>query len=272
MRTNRYKTALSYMKINFSKYHGTGNDFILIDGFNESFNGQGLTEEAIRSMCDRRFGIGADGLIILKPSEDGDFYMDYYNADGRPGSMCGNGSRCAVAFANTLGLIGDKTKFEASDGEHLAQIQGDVVHVLMNTGLPHQLQNGDWVIDTGSPHYISYTNDISQIDIVHNGRMIRQGPAFKDKGINVNFVEKISLGTIKVGTYERGVEAETYSCGTGVTACALIELFTESRDLNEINVITKGGQLRVKKADHSDTGHIWLIGPATFVYSGTVTV
>ena len=260
------------MKIEFSKYQGTGNDFVMINGFAQRAEQLVLDQETVAHICDRRFGVGADGLIILRPREGMDFYMEYYNSDGRLSSMCGNGSRCAIAFAGRLGLINNKVLFGAIDGLHEGHLEEGNIRVLMNVGTHTELGNGDFTIDTGSPHYVRYVKEVREIDVDKEGRQIRESPAYRNEGINVNFVERLSKGRILVATYERGVEAETYSCGTGVTACALIEMSGFDTDMNEIEVVTKGGTLWVRKPDQWTGQNIWLEGPAVFVYSGAVTI
>ena len=261
------------MKIDFVKYHGTGNDFILINGMAADFRKEIFTESNVAAWCHRRFGIGADGLIILLPDADSDFFMWYFNSDGRPSSMCGNGSRCALHFANHLGIINTKSNFNAADGQHLGEISGRTVSVLMNTGKGVKRLDGDYVIDTGSPHYIRYVPDIADVDVRSVGRSIRRGQEFAQEGINVNFVEVVGPDELKVATYERGVEDETYSCGTGVTACALIELMRKNESFGEIKVMTRGGNLHViVSATSSGDSEVWLKGPAVPVFNGVLKV
>jgi diaminopimelate epimerase len=261
------------MKIEFVKYHGTGNDFILINGMDPEFPKQAFTQYFVAGLCHRRFGIGADGLIILLPDEDSDFYMWYFNSDGKPSSMCGNGSRCALHLAHELELISDQATFKAADGLHRGHVYEQSISVLMNTGVAVERAGGDFVINTGSPHYIRFVPNISEIDVTSNGRAIRMGKDFLDQGINVNFVEVIASETIKVATYERGVEDETYSCGTGVTASALIQLIKTSNVVGDINVITKGGELNVRVSKNAKgQTEVWLMGPAVPVYKGSLNI
>lgn len=259
------------MKIVFSKYQGTGNDFVIIDNRENKIE---LTTEQVHHLCDRRFGIGADGLMLLQSSPNYDFEMKYYNADGNEGSMCGNGGRCLVKFAYDSNIIKSKYKFIATDGEHEAEF-GDRnwVHLKMKDVDDVQHKHGDFVLNTGSPHFINVVDDIMSIDVVKEGREIRYNKEFKEKGINVNFVQQIENDVIMVRTYERGVEDETLSCGTGVTASALVFAHNDI-GFNRIEVKTKGGYLAVEfnKVNDETFNNIWLCGPATFVYKGEVEV
>lgn len=257
------------MKIEFVKYHGTGNDFILINGMAREFPKELFTQSIVAHWCHRRFGIGADGLIILLPDVDADFYMWYFNSDGRPSSMCGNGSRCALHFAQNLGLFKGASTFKAADGLHQGRIHENVISVQMNIGEPKKRIDGDYVVDTGSPHYVRYVPSIADIDIRSIGRQVRESEEFIEEGINVNFVEVIGSNHLKVATYERGVEDETYSCGTGVTACAIIERLRTSALDGDIKVLTKGGELSVRftEGENGDS-EVWLNGPAVPVFEG----
>jgi diaminopimelate epimerase len=260
------------MQLSFSKYQGTGNDFVIVDNRNNNIT---LSKEQIKFLCDRRFGIGADGLMYLQSSYKYDFEMKYYNADGREGSMCGNGGRCLVQFANDNGIVKNSYKFIAIDGEHDAEFDNkNWVHLKMKdvTNVEDK-KYGDFVLDTGSPHFIKTVGDILSIDVVKNGKEIRYSKEYKEKGINVNFVQQIEGNVIMVRTYERGVEDETLSCGTGVTASALMFAHNE-KGFNRIDVKTKGGYLAVEftKNDDEHFSNIWLCGPATFVFKGMIEV
>lgn len=257
------------MHISFSKYQGTGNDFVIIDNRKGNIE---LSTEQIRLMCDRRFGIGADGFMLLNHAATVDFEMKYYNADGVEGSMCGNGGRCLTKFAFDCGIIKEQYTFIASDGLHEARFgKNKWVHLKMIDVNTVQQNNADFVLNTGSPHYIKPVQHIDQIDVLEAGRTIRYNDTFKEKGINVNFVESFPE-EIKVRTYERGVEDETYSCGTGVTAASLI--FAKQVGFNRIAVDTKGGQLAVEfnKINDQHFNNIWLCGPATFVFKGDIAI
>ena len=203
----------------FYKYQGTGNDFVMID--NRSGEWDNLSIKNIQKLCDRRFGIGADGLIKINTKEGVDFEVDYYNSDGSK-SFCGNGARCSVAFAHFLSIFkNNKTVFTAIDGLHKAEITEDIVKLKMGDVNDINIDGSDSVLDTGSPHYVKYVEDIANFNVFAEGNHIRNSENYREKGINVNFVENISDDEIFVRTYERGVEDETFSCGTGVTASAL---------------------------------------------------
>ncbi len=251
----------------FHKYQGTGNDFIIIDGREQMPD---LTEEQIRHFCDRRFGIGADGLMIYKNREGYDFEMKYYNADGKEGSMCGNGGRCIVRFAYNTGLHKELYKFMAVDGEHEAEIDiNGWIRLKMSDVEKVQMHGSDYILNTGSPHYVRYVNFIHEYKVADEGRLIRNNPTYVQDGINVNFVEILNEHTIYVRTFERGVEDETWSCGTGVTASALVSAHNDT-GFNQVDVQTMGGKLSVEFDRVSDTEYrnIWLCGPAEFVFKG----
>lgn len=256
------------MTISFVKYQGTGNDFVLIDNRNGDYNG--LSTDVVRRICDRRFGIGADGLMLLNNKPGYDFEMKYHNADGKEGSMCGNGGRCIVKFAYHLGIHRSEYKFLAYDGPHEAEIDMDgTVSLKMKDVDKVKRVHGDFILDTGSPHYIKMSNDVMELDVYKKGRDIRYSKEFEEQGINVNFVEQIGEDKIIVRTYERGVEDETYSCGTGVTAAALVCYHNEN-GFNDVQVKTLGGNLNIE-FDRVDDGRyvdIWLSGPAERVFEG----
>jgi diaminopimelate epimerase len=253
----------------FAKYQGTGNDFIMID---DRAGATKLSQEQIENLCHRRFGIGADGLILIQNANDYDFRMIYFNADGTEGSMCGNGGRCAVRFAYDLGIIGDSTKFIATDGEHLASVCDEDIYLKM-IDVPNveQYANYDFA-NTGSPHYVAYTYTLEDDDVYEIGRKIRYSAEWAAKGgTNVNLVQLNDAQTIAVRTYERGVEDETYSCGTGVTACALSANLKHGME-SPIFIKTLGGQLQVsfQKGDQNSFTDIYLIGPAVKVFEGEI--
>ena len=260
------------MKTEFYKYQGTGNDFIIIDNRTSRLI---LEENVVKSLCDRRFGIGADGLILLHNMSDYDFEMVYFNSDGRESTMCGNGGRCIAAFAHRLGLIKDKTSFWAIDQEHNAEIISVNENTIIVKLSLHDIteihhRENDYVIDTGSPHYIRFTDDADRVDLVAEARKIRYNHEFKHEGINVNFVQ-INDDHIFVRTYERGVEDETLSCGTGVVASALAYAVRSNTDNTKVNVRTRGGELNVSfKKIHHSFNDVWLEGPATFVFKGEI--
>jgi diaminopimelate epimerase len=261
------------LKINFYKYQGTGNDFVMLDGRSKKFVMP--SKKQINQLCHRQLGIGADGLIVIIKSKNTDFEMLYYNADGNPGSMCGNGGRCTIAFAKELGLIKNKTQFLAFDGQHQGKVdQKGLVTLKMSDVKGIESKGKDFELNTGSPHYIQFRKDIGSFDVFAEGNKIRYNEVYKRKGINVNFVE-IKKNELFVRTYERGVENETLSCGTGVTAAAIAYANLEKKKKNyAINLLTPGGKLKVsfKTKDHNYFTDILLIGPATLVYQGQINI
>ena len=256
--------------MNFYKYQGAGNDFIMIDNRDRTF---ALNTLQIAGLCNRHFGIGSDGLILLNPSSDFDFTMVYYNADGKQGSMCGNGGRCLVAFARDLGIVKKQATFDAVDGEHYATITNDEVCLKMMDVRKIKAQNTHCVLDTGSPHYVKMVKDIQGLDVVKKGAEIRYQSDFPD-GINVNFVKKINRETFRVRTYERGVESETLACGTGVTAVALAMHHTKKTDVHQITLQAKGGILQVSFEPKAEQVYqnIFLKGNAKQVFKGIITL
>jgi len=254
------------MEFTFYKYQGTGNDFVLIDNRDEFFpkTNVGL----ISKICDRRFGVGADGLMLLENHSAADFKMVYYNSDGNPSSMCGNGGRCMVHFANFLGIISEKTTFEAVDGEHKASIENDWVSLKMSDVNNIKVEDTYTFLNTGSRHHVEVVKDLEYFDVFFKGREIRNN-IYGEEGSNVNFVEQLDDSVFSVRTYERGVENETLSCGTGVTAVALAMFKIGETDKNTVALETLGGQLIVKFED-SENGfkNIFLEGPAKQVFKG----
>lgn len=259
------------MQLHFYKYQGTGNDFIILD--NRKQEHSDLSTEQIHLLCNRRFGIGADGLMLLNTAAGYDFEMKYYNADGRESSMCGNGGRCLVKFAYHMGIHKITYFFLAVDGEHEAEIDLDGTVSLRMRDVPGvKKYNADVLIDTGSPHYIKMVTGIDNYDVYKSGKSIRNNDHFaKDGGINVNFVEQVGDDEIFVRTFERGVEDETLSCGTGVTAAALACYHNEN-GFNDVMVHTKGGRLNVEYDRNDDESYtnVWLSGPAEKVYEGVI--
>ncbi len=254
----------------FYKYQGTGNDFIIIDNLNSE--DVSFTESMIKHLCHRRFGIGADGLLIMKRKDGYDFEMIYYNANGKPGTMCGNGGRCMVKFAFDSGIHQYTYKFLAADGPHEAEIDNNgIIRLKMQDVDSVQDHHGNCVLNTGSPHYVKFVNDLQEADVVENGREIRNSNPYRKEGINVNFVQSLEKDQIFVRTYERGVEDETFSCGTGVTASALMSAHNY-RGFNQVDVKTLGGMLSVEftKTGDDKFENIWLCGPATLVFKGEI--
>lgn len=258
------------MMLTFYKYQGTGNDFIILDNRNNEVGT--LTKEQVEKLCNRRFGIGADGLMLMNAREGYDFEMIYYNSDGNESTLCGNGGRCMVSFASLRGIHAYTYRFIAKDGEHEGEIDiSNNIRLKMKNVDSIESHNHHAIVDTGSPHFVKFVNDLGNVDVVESGRNIRESKPFLEEGINVNFVENINSDTISVRTYERGVEDETLSCGTGVTAAALVSAHN-NRGFNRVEVNTPGGRLSVEfdKTGDASFENIWLCGPATFVFKGEI--
>lgn len=252
----------------FYKYQGTGNDFVVVDDRSKSFP---ISQEFIARLCHRRFGIGADGLMLLQEAEGYDFRMVYFNSDGTEGSMCGNGGRCLVRFAHDLGIIDDSTVFIAVDGEHEAKVTKEVISLKMiDVNNIEETPEYDFM-NTGSPHYVTYVSDLQNYDVYSTGKAIRYGEPFVSKGgTNVNFVEVTGENALAVRTYERGVEDETYACGTGVTACAISANIRLGFD-KFVDIKVMGGELRIE-FERTENGYqnVFLIGPAVRVFEGEI--
>ena len=257
------------MTTEFYKYQGTGNDFIIID--NRSLLFDKTNFKNIAKLCDRRFGIGADGLILLENHSSVDFTMVYYNADGNESSMCGNGGRCITAFAKFLGIIETKTTFEAIDGMHEAEVNDGIVSLKMQNVETIENYTSHVFLNTGSPHHIQLEDKLSELDVKRLGRKLRYAHPYNESGSNINFVSKISDNKIAIRTYERGVEDETLSCGTGATAAALAMHYIGATNQSDITLKTNGGELQVsfKKTDKGYED-IWLKGPAIQVFKGDI--
>jgi diaminopimelate epimerase len=261
------------MKIKFEKYHGTGNDFIMIDIRNHAISGR---PDKIAQLCNRQLGIGADGMIFLDNSIHQDFAMRYFNADGKEGSMCGNGGRCIAAFASKNGIINDKASFEAVDGVHQASIvskEGRLYQVDLSM---QEVRSGRWGkddihLDTGSPHLVCLRHNIEHMDVYSIGKKLRYDARFGEEGSNVNFIEEKD-GILHIRTYERGVENETLSCGTGVTAAAIAWAIREEV-AGPLSIKSRGGLLKVAyKKDGEIFTDVVLSGPAEFVFSGEIEI
>lgn len=252
----------------FYKYQGTGNDFILIDNRDQQFPKE---QPTIERLCDRRFGIGGDGLILLEHDNASDFRMVYYNSDGNESTMCGNGGRCIVAFAHFLNVFDKKTLFNAIDGLHEAEIDGNIVKLKMINVSEINKDENNFVLNTGSPHFVQYVSDLKNLDVYKEGYAVRNSDTYKKEGINVNFVEKTGNSDLFVRTYERGVEDETFSCGTGATAAALSLMSQENT--NEVAIQVLGGKLKVYAEKEGDAfKNIWLEGPADQVFKGKISL
>ncbi len=260
------------MKIQFHKYQGTGNDFIILDNRENLYDG--LTIPQVEFLCNRRFGVGADGLMLLNLKPGYDFEMKYFNADGREASMCGNGGRCLVKFAWNNGMRKPMYHFLAVDGDHEAEIDDDgTVSLKMKDVEKIKDYQGDFILDTGSPHYVTMVNDVMNLNVYQKGSDIRNSSMFVKEGINVNFVQQKDDDEIAVRTFERGVEDETLSCGTGVTACAIVNYHNEI-GFNNVTVNTRGGKLTVEFDRMADETfrNIWLCGPAEKVFEGSLDI
>lgn len=258
------------MNVHFEKYQGTGNDFIMIDNRSQVIDAYSLP---IPDLCDRKFGIGADGVIVIENHVTADFNMIYFNPDGSQ-SFCGNGSRCAVAFAHSLEIINNQTTFLSTDGIHEASIKEDLIAVKMHDVTEVIKHSAAFELNTGSPHYITFVDDITDIDIIPEAHKIRYNELYKAAGINVNFVER-QLDVIKMRTYERGVENETLSCGTGVTAVALADAFSTHQvgENQTRKVMVEGGELSVQFSfDGKLFTNIYLIGPAKKTFVGHINL
>lgn len=256
-------------QLQFFKYQGTGNDFVMIDNREKQFDRKNLN--LVKNLCHRRYGIGADGLILIENHPTTDFEMVYFNSDGSQ-SLCGNGSRCAVHFARHLEIIEDNAQFIAIDGLHEAYMIKDQVYLRMHNVNEVDRFEEDMFIHTGSPHYIRFVKELTKINVVEEGRKIRHSDLYKKEGTNVNFVEPTEEGKVYVRTYERGVEDETLSCGTGVTAVALACSYLGYQ--SPVKLITPGGQLQVafKTKGEDKFSDIYLSGPAILVYEGTISI
>jgi len=256
------------MEIKFYKYQGTGNDFVMIDDRENKFDATDLP--MVSKLCDRRFGVGADGLILIRNHADYDFEMIYFNSDGSK-SMCGNGARCAVAFSSFLGIIDSNTHFLAIDGPHTATIKGGRVELGMSdvTGIAKE---NDYFVNTGSPHVVRFVEDLANYPVLEEGAKVRYSARYSPQGTNVNFVEVLEEDKIMVRTYERGVEDETLSCGTGVTACALV--YGTKTGQNSVRVKTLGGDLEVIFMGEDQEGFtkVTLSGPAQQVFEGRIKI
>ena len=258
------------MLLQFYKYQGTGNDFVILDNREGSIH---LSKEQVALLCDRHFGIGSDGLMLLNKHETYDFEMVYYNADGALGTMCGNGGRCLTKFAFDKGIQTSSYNFIASDGEHQAVIdENGWIHLKMIDVQEVSLVHEATVLNTGSPHYIKPVSGLSNYDVFTEGKKIRYNETYNKVGINVNFVEW-NENELFVRTYERGVENETFSCGTGVTAAA-IAMSTDTIGAHETKIRTLGGRLLIKfnRVDAQHYNNVWLCGPASFVYAGQISI
>ncbi len=260
------------MQLHFYKYQGTGNDFVMIDNRSETFPKEDT--QLIARLCDRRFGIGADGLILLENDPETDFKMVYYNSDGNQSSMCGNGGRCLVAFAKQMEVIDNTTTFNAIDGLHHASVSDDGIVSLQMIDVVNIKKESDYTfLNTGSPHHVQIVEDLERFNVKDNGAAIRYGALYGKEGSNINFVKKIDDATFSLRTYERGVEDETLACGTGATAVAIAMNATGETNATSIDLNVEGGKLVVSFDKEGDQyTNVYLKGPAKFVFEGTIEI
>ena len=260
------------MELEFYKYQGTGNDFVMIDNRSNIFPKENT--QLVAHLCDRRFGIGADGLILLDNDATTDFRMVYYNSDGNLSSMCGNGGRCLVAFAKKLNVIQNETTFMATDGLHYATVGADGIVSLQMIDVAEIKNTLDYsFLNTGSPHHVQLVTDLEHYNVKENGAAIRYGDLYGQQGSNINFVKKIDDATFSLRTYERGVEDETLACGTGATAVAIAMSAIGQTDLNTIHLNVEGGKLAVSfDIEDGKYTNVFLKGPAEFVFKGTIQI
>jgi diaminopimelate epimerase len=260
------------MELEFYKYQGTGNDFVMIDNRSNTFPKENT--QLVAHLCDRRFGIGADGLILLDTDATSDFRMVYYNSDGNLSSMCGNGGRCLVAFAKKLNVIQNETTFLATDGLHYATVGADGIVSLQMIDVAEIKNTQDYsFLNTGSPHHVQIVEDLQHFNVKENGAAIRYGNLYGQAGSNINFVKKIDETTFSLRTYERGVEDETLACGTGATAVAIAMNAIGQTNSNEINLNVEGGKLAVSfDIEDGKYTNVFLKGPAEFVFKGTIQI
>lgn len=262
------------MNIKFNKFHGAGNDFLMIDNRDREFVPD---RNLIEFLCSRHFGVGADGLITLQNSQHHDFEMRYYNSDGNESTMCGNGGRCIASFARMLGIVEKTTVFEAIDGIHEAAIlrhnkEEDLIKLKMLDVC--QIETGfDYtILNTGSPHYVKFVDNPAVIDVFQEGNKIRYDKAFLPDGINVNFI-RIIQNEVEIRTYERGVENETLACGTGAVAAAIAANLRHPGNVSPVEMLARGGKLKVHFENQNGVfRNIWLEGPARFVFRGEIDV
>ena len=259
------------MKIAFSKYHGAGNDFIIIDNREGLFD---VNVSLIRNLCHRQFGIGADGLMLLENEPQADFRMRYFNSDGNESTMCGNGGRCITMFAHSLGLIKDQACFIGIDGEHLAAINPDGIAKLKMKDVNRvDFDEEYYFLDTGSPHCVYFVENVDRVDVENRGKFLRNSFNIERGGVNVNFVQLTANG-LKVRTFERGVEGETLACGTGSTAAAIAANIAFDTDNQPVVIEARGGELKVffEKFNNNYFINIWLEGPAVHVFDGSIII
>ena len=253
--------------INFTKYQGAGNDFVIVDARKQQF--ELPSKQQIEHICSRRFGVGADGFMIVESHTSADFMMRYWNADGGESTMCGNGGRCIAHFAHHLGIGNQSLLFMAIDGEHTAQILDEnIVRLKMcDTNSPEKISDTKYFINTGSPHYVEIVANVDSLNLNKIAKPIRE-----ELNCNVNFIEINEDGTLKIRTFERGVEDETYACGTGAAAAAIVA-YAANITTNKTTLHAVGGILNVEFNDNKgEFNEIYLTGPATEVFTGSITI
>jgi len=256
------------VKIKFYKYQGAGNDFVMIDNRENLFP---IHTATIAKLCDRNFGIGGDGLILLENDAELDFKMVYFNSDGNESTMCGNGGRCIVRFAHDLEVASDNMTFNAIDGLHHAKVDGETIRLQMINIDEVEDHDRYLFMNTGSPHHVEFVNNVKEVDVFNRGKSIRYGAPYYEKGSNVNFVEVLPDNQLKIRTYERGVENETLACGTGITAAAIASYVRGFVKSNDIAVQALGGKLSVNFEEKNNTfENVWLNGPAVRVFEGEI--
>jgi diaminopimelate epimerase len=258
------------MTLPFSKYHGAGNDFIIIDKRELDFS---PSPELVAKLCHRQFGIGADGLMLLESAKEVDFKMRYFNSDGNEATMCGNGGRCIAMFAKEIGIINDKTVFVGIDGEHIAEISGSTVRLKMIDVNEISIEDDNYIINTGSLHLVQFVSEVDHIDVNYQGRLIRNSYGKQPEGINANFANFTADG-IKIRTYERGVEAETLACGTGAVATSIAANHWFDENKNCYKLYAKGGVLTVcfNRVSVNQYHNVWLTGPTEKVFEGEIEI
>ncbi len=257
----------------FHKYHGAGNDFIMIDC--RQINETVFHQRLVSFLCDRHFGIGADGLILLLDNKESDFRMKYFNSDGLEGTMCGNGGRCITAFARNLGIINDKADFTGIDGSHFANIlEPELVSLKMIDVDSIAVFEDGFLVETGSRHFVTIRENISDLDVYNEGSEIRHQKRFGKAGTNVNFIQHTSLNSFKIRTFERGVENETLACGTGSVASAITSWFVQKPDKSSYSIEATGGilQVRFTPRENGTFTDVWLEGPVKVVFKGQITI
>ncbi len=255
------------MQITFFKYQGTGNDFVMIDNRNLIFPKENTA--LVASLCNRKFGVGADGLILLENDNELDFKMVYFNSDGNTSTMCGNGGRCLVSFAQFLGIIENECTFNAIDGKHTATIENGIVSLQMMDVSEVKTKPNSFFLDTGSPHHVQLVENLKDFNVQKEGAKLRYG-VYGESGSNINFVEQRTDASFAVRTYERGVEDETLSCGTGVTAVAIAMHNAGKTNQNQVHIETEGGPLAVHFESVNGYKNVHLVGPAKQVFKGEI--